>query len=432
MKKTIIAALLALAGHSAMAKDYFLVIPVLGKTENLSAIQVALNPGTLPGAQVGDDYAFNFAPNLVVTGDPKYAGTGVDWTVSQGSLPAGLTLDGKTGALSGVPTSDGTFGFNLAASYKTKSGEQSYQLAVAAAKPNFVITGTPPLNQALVGATLGVPSAPSVINVKNTGKAAGTFAVPSLAGADVAQFAATSTCSNVPVNGSCAVSVTWTPAADTATATMVLNGSTYTFAGSMTKYATWDPANSGPGYTLSNNNLTVTNLGNLSGGSRATVGKSAGKWYWEVTLEPGRDRTAIIGIVKSNYGMSTPSGCFGCNLTFAPSYRGVYPFSTDMAIGWNNTGPATKDFSGTTLASKGGLFGDTYGFALDASAQTLTIYYTPPGGSCLSHPIMQFTNFGATTWYPAVSTGGRDWVVTANFGARAFKCPAPAGYQPLK
>jgi len=432
MKKTILAALLALAGHSAMAKDYFLVIPVLGKTDNISAIQVALNPAVLPAAQVGDDYAFNFAPNLVIIGDPKYNGTGIDWAVSQGNLPAGLVLDVKSGAVSGVPTSDGTFGFNLAASYKTKLGEQAYQITVAAAKPNFVVTGNPPLNQALVGATMGVASLPSVINMKNTGKAAGNFTLPPLAGADAAQFNASTTCNNVPVNGNCAVSVAWTPSANAAAATMTLAGTTYSFAGNMTKYANWDQANTGVGYTLSNNSLTVTGVGANTGGTRGNIGKSSGKWYWEVSVDPGRDRTSVIGIAKSTFSMTAANGCFGCNPSNTAPWRGLAPASTTQVVGWPGTTATSTNLAGTTLSTKGANFGDTYGLALDIDAQTLTIYYTPAGGSCLNHSILQFAAIGAGTWYPAVSTAGRDWIVTANFGIQAFKCPAPTGYQLLK
>lgn len=71
-------------------------------------IQVAPPPlsmitSTLPGGIVGTAYSATFA---ATGGSPPYT-----WSVSSGSLPPGLTLDAATGALSGAPSSAGTFNF---------------------------------------------------------------------------------------------------------------------------------------------------------------------------------------------------------------------------------------------------------------------------------------------------------------------------------
>jgi hypothetical protein len=429
LKTTLFAALLAGACVPALATDYFLVVPVKGKTEVASAIQVALAPSVLPGAQVGTPVTYDFSKNLVVTGDPQFTGAGVAWTVGEGALPAGLSVDPASGVLRGTPTVPGTAAFSVNAAYKSKSGQQTYELAVVGA-PHFTVAAGTPTSLALVGVAMGAASVPSVIQLKNSGNYSGALPLPSFSGADAAQFTASTTCTNVSANGSCAVSVTWTPAASQATATLVLDGATYTFNGNMKQFATWDPANDGAGYILSNNNLTVTNsTGSLAGGVRATVGKSSGKWYWEVTAD-GLGRNEMIGIAKSSFPTKTDRMCFGCDSTTSAQsqWRAVYP-SSHTQTAW--TASTTSNFAGTTLAANGAAYGDTYGFALDADAQTLTIYYTPVGGSCVSHAIMQWSNIGAATWYPAVSTGGQTWVVTANFGAAAFKCAAPAGYQVL-
>ncbi len=130
-KKTLISVALATLAWGAAAADYYVVLPVKGKTENLSAIQVALNQSVLPGGQVGSAYSYDFKTTLQVTGDPKYTGFGVSWSVSSGSLPAGLSLNSTTGVLSGAPTTSGTSSFTLTAAYKTKSGVQGYQVVVA-------------------------------------------------------------------------------------------------------------------------------------------------------------------------------------------------------------------------------------------------------------------------------------------------------------
>ena len=70
IKKTIIAALLA-ASLPALASEYFVVVPVKGKTTSSSVISVGLNPSAMPTAEVGAAYSYNFSQNLRVTGDPQ-------------------------------------------------------------------------------------------------------------------------------------------------------------------------------------------------------------------------------------------------------------------------------------------------------------------------------------------------------------------------
>lgn len=425
MKKLLFAALVALAATGASATDYLVVVPVAGR---VNAIQVALNQTTLPAAQVGAGYTHNFSQDLLVMGDPSFTGAGVAWSVSDGALPAGLTVDPVSGVLSGTPTAPSTASFSLNAAYKNKTGQQTYQLAVLGA-PHFTVAAGTPTSLSLLGLAMGTASAPSVVQLKNTGNYVGALSLPAFGGANAAQFSASSTCGNVAVNGSCAVSVAWTPATSKASATLVLDGTTYTFNGNMKTFATWDPANDGSGYFLSNNNLSVTNQGSLYGGVRATIGKSTGKWYWEVSVD-GLGLYEMVGVAKSTYPMTSDRTCFGCNSSssYTSQYRAVYPSSTTQTA-WSAAN--TTNLAGTTLGTTGAGYGDTYGFALDADAQTLTVYYTPAGGTCLSHSILQWTGIGAATWYPAISTGGRSWVATANFGASQFKCAPPAGYQTL-
>jgi hypothetical protein len=152
MKKLLLAGLLATSLH-AYASQFFVVIPVPGKTTSVVPnINVALAGYSLPDAVVGLPYAgFDFKSLLAVTGDSSYTGTGVRWRVASGSLPAGITLN-TDGTLNGTPTASGTASFQLMASYKTKAGQQTYQIVVA----NITVSlaaGTPP--QAVVGQIYG-------------------------------------------------------------------------------------------------------------------------------------------------------------------------------------------------------------------------------------------------------------------------------------
>lgn len=130
LKKTLLTSLLLAAAASSWADSYYLVTPVRGKTVAASSIQVTISAGRLPDAQVGQPYTYDFRGHLQVAGDAAYSGYGVTWAVAEGALPAGLALDSKTGVVSGTPSAGGSSTFTLTATYKTKAGQQSYQLGV--------------------------------------------------------------------------------------------------------------------------------------------------------------------------------------------------------------------------------------------------------------------------------------------------------------
>jgi len=142
MKKLLLASLLALT-LPAFASQYFVVVPVHGKTESLQNINVALAGYALPGGVVGTPYAgFDFKSLLTVTGDSGYAGYGVKWSVVSGTLPDGLTLN-SNGTLSGTPTAASTSNIQVRASYKTKSGTQAYQIVVIAIQVSLAPAALP-------------------------------------------------------------------------------------------------------------------------------------------------------------------------------------------------------------------------------------------------------------------------------------------------
>jgi hypothetical protein len=116
---------------SALAANYFVVVPVKGRAAAPQAISVSLNAASLPAASVGEAYAgFDFNTTLTVTGDSKFDSKSVTWQVVDGTLPAGLTL-GSTGHLAGTPTAVGPASFSVRATYRTNSGQQAYQVVVS-------------------------------------------------------------------------------------------------------------------------------------------------------------------------------------------------------------------------------------------------------------------------------------------------------------
>ncbi|KVP17088.1 putative Ig domain-containing protein [Burkholderia ubonensis] len=127
-KASLLAAAVA-ASAPAFSADYYVVVPVPNRTATAGNITVALNAYTLPDALVGQTYAgFSFKSVLQVLGDPLFTGAGVSFSVIEGALPPGLALNASTGVLSGTPTAAGSSTFKVAATYKTKSGQQVYRV----------------------------------------------------------------------------------------------------------------------------------------------------------------------------------------------------------------------------------------------------------------------------------------------------------------
>lgn len=148
-------ALLATAGL-ASASSYYVVIPVAGKSILLSGINVALNSYSLPSAIVGLPYSgFNFNNVLSVTGDPDFSSTRVSWSLTSGALPPGLALS-RDGQLTGTPSASGNSSFVLRAMYKTRTGEQTYQVAVTDLVVGLAATSMP----------AGVQGAPYSVDLK--------------------------------------------------------------------------------------------------------------------------------------------------------------------------------------------------------------------------------------------------------------------------
>ncbi len=72
---------------------------------------LAITTQSLPGAAVGAAYSATFQ----AAGTPPY-----DWSVTQGALPGGLTLDTTSGAISGTPKAAGNFSFTVQVTDSTK------------------------------------------------------------------------------------------------------------------------------------------------------------------------------------------------------------------------------------------------------------------------------------------------------------------------
>ena len=104
----------------------------------------AISTTSLPNGTVGTSYS----QTLAATG-----GTGnLTWNVASGSLPAGLTLNASTGAISGQPTTSGTSNFTVQVTDSAPTPLSAQQaLSINVTQPTMTITTT-----SLPNGTVGV------------------------------------------------------------------------------------------------------------------------------------------------------------------------------------------------------------------------------------------------------------------------------------
>ena len=172
-------------------------------------------------------------------------------------------------------------------------------------------------------------------------------------------------------------------------------------------YATLNPLSKGPTCTLSNGNLDLATTNN-SGNSKATIGITSGKWYWECTLNTGTN-TFFTGLVNSNESVNNYVG----------QTANSWGYYSSNGQKWNGSG-VTYGSSYTN--------GDVIGVAFDADAGTLVFYKNNTSQGTA------FTGLTSGPYFPASSdagNGSNSTTSTFNFGQRPFAYTAPSGYKAL-
>lgn len=176
-----------------------------------------------------------------------------------------------------------------------------------------------------------------------------------------------------------------------------------------TTFATWDPAKKGTTCTLTNGNLTAS--GTIGNNSQvlATIGKSSGKWYWEVT----------VGVLASNAicagGIATTSA--GLNNNFGSDvFSWGYATFAGNGEKWHNGAGSGFGVSYTT--------GDVIRCALDMNSGIFQVYKNASLQGTL------ISGLSGTQFPSAGSIATNGYNCTANFGATAFAFSVPVGYNP--
>jgi len=156
--------------------------------------------------------------------------------------------------------------------------------------------------------------------------------------------------------------------------------------------------------TLSGGNLTAVEANTSVCAARATIGKSSGKWYWEVTYNT-TPQFPLCGISTTAAGLSVAY----TNSAFGWGWRDNRFYNNGAVLSSAFTGPSN---------------GDVLRFALDMNAGTLDCYLNS------SLVGIQITGLSGT-YYPTLGGfGGTAGNRTCNFGQNTFAYSVPVGYNP--
>lgn len=167
-------------------------------------------------------------------------------------------------------------------------------------------------------------------------------------------------------------------------------------------YTTWNPSDKTSNVALSGGNLVATTSGFAGSGVRSVIGKSSGKWYWEITITTMDD---VYAGVSSSGGSLDPA----------------WYYTTGM--GWSGTSGSL--YKNNTVVGSPGTYttGNVLGFALDMGAGTLELFKNNVSAG-------SFSSLPSGTLHAVCGAGlsGGSGVITANFGASALTYAPPSGY----
>lgn len=188
----------------------------------------------------------------------------------------------------------------------------------------------------------------------------------------------------------------------------------------------WDTSFTPAGVTFSNSDLSIASVSSSTVHVRSALGRSSGKYYWEIRATAGAasDNHGGLGIVTTAFPASASwVGSAEASLGF-----GYGPSNTEWYFTW-----AGASVSGVPPAGSAVNANTTFMFAVDLDADYLWTGHdgtwhnggNPSGGTSPVATGISGTVHAAVTFYASSANA-----FTANFGGAAFMYTVPTGFNP--
>lgn len=179
----------------------------------------------------------------------------------------------------------------------------------------------------------------------------------------------------------------------------------------MPSYTTWNPDDKHADITLSGGNLVAICTVPWKA-VRAIIGKSLGKWYWEVTIDDSTYVNIGVGTSAATLANYPGSDNYGCGIDRGGLYNQGAGLFTQHGSGF--VSPINGDIVSVAFDMDAG---EIY-FALNG------VWAGTSNPATGTNPTFTFTP--GITLYPMM--GLQTSQVTANFGASAFSYSVPSGF----
>jgi hypothetical protein len=333
-------------------------------------ITIAPAAGALTAGTIGSTYSVGIT-QTGLTGTPA-------WSISAGTLPAGLNIAGGTGIISGIPTATGTFNFTVQVTNGTCSQTQAYSIVVSC--PTITFTNT-----TASGATVGNPYNLDASVTGNT--QAITYSVSPALPTGLSLNTSTGQITGIPTIQTASTTYTVTASQSSGVCTTTQN---YTFA--VTCPFTFTPS------TLPN----------------TTVGTTYSQTITQTGLSGSVTWSVSIGSLPSGLSLNSSTG----QITGNPTATGTFNFTiqaTDgactVSLGYSIV-VSCPTITFTNTVAPNGTVGSAYNLDASVTGNTQAITYSVapalPAGLSLN------TSTGAITGTPTAITASATYTVTAS------------------
>lgn len=170
---------------------------------------------------------------------------------------------------------------------------------------------------------------------------------------------------------------------------------------------TWDPTRGADTVDYSNDNLTAEHNGSVSSKRNllASVGRTSGKWYWEVVVDHRENYFLIVGVTDADYNFESDIGAFQDGFGYVGGNGNRY-----IEGSYGSYGDSFSD-------------GDVIGVAMNLDDGEIEFYKNG-----VSQGVRSAGYTPGHEYWPAVTLYPDLDQVTARFAASDFSYAVPAGF----